>query len=51
MEIKRRLHLPELPLRIECYDISHWQGSQSVGSQVVFEKGQPSKKKNTAFII
>ena len=44
MEIKRRLKLPELPLRIECYDISHWQGSQSVGAQVVFEKGQASKK-------
>ena len=44
MEIKRRLHLSKFPLRIECYDISHWQGSQSVGSQAVFEKGQPSKK-------
>ena len=43
-EIKTRFHLPEIPLRIECYDISHWQGKQSIGSQVVFENGLPSKK-------
>jgi len=44
MEIKRRFKLPELPFRIECYDVSHWQGSQSVGSQVVFKEALPSKK-------
>lgn len=43
-EIQRRLHLPKLPLRIECYDISHWHGRHSVGSQVVFEYGEPNKK-------
>ena len=44
LEIKQRFKLTKLPLRIECYDISHWQGSYSVGSQVVFEEGLPLKK-------
>ena len=44
LEIKRRFKLPKLPFRIECYDVSHWQGSQSVGSQVVFKDTLPSKK-------
>lgn len=44
VEIKQRLRLPDLPFRIECYDISHWQGNQSVGSQAVFENAEPSKK-------
>ena len=43
-EIKAKLHLPEEPLRIECYDISNFQGSQSVASQVVFEEGLPKKE-------
>jgi excinuclease ABC subunit C len=42
-EIKERLGLPDLPMRIECYDISNFQGSESVASQVVFEEGVPSK--------
>ena len=44
IEIQNKFHLPKLPQRIECYDISHWQGSQSVGSGVVFEEGRPFKK-------
>ncbi|MBK7845369.1 MAG: excinuclease ABC subunit UvrC [Bdellovibrionales bacterium] len=40
-EIKRKLLLPEFPRRIECFDISNFQGSQTVASQVVFEEGQP----------
>ncbi|HVQ21720.1 MAG TPA: helix-hairpin-helix domain-containing protein, partial [Candidatus Saccharimonadia bacterium] len=32
---------PGPPLRIECYDISNFQGSESVGSMVVFEDGKP----------
>ena len=32
---------PAPPMRIECYDISNFQGAQSVGSMVVFEDGQP----------
>ena len=40
-EIERELHLPRLPLRIECYDISNIQGMAAVGSMVVFDKGKP----------
>ncbi len=43
-EIQHRLGLPELPLRIECFDISNFQGAESVASQVVFEDGVPSKE-------
>ncbi|MGL1701421.1 excinuclease ABC subunit UvrC, partial [Vibrio parahaemolyticus] len=31
------------PKRIECYDISHFQGTENVASQVVFEDGVPKK--------
>lgn len=40
-EIKRELHLPSLPSRMEGYDISNIQGMGAVGSMVVFEKGKP----------
>ena len=43
-EIQRKFHLQKLPIRMECYDISHWQGHQSVGSGVVFESAQAYKK-------
>lgn len=42
--IQEKLKLPELPRRIECYDISNFQGGQSVASQVVFYDGAPSKE-------
>jgi excinuclease ABC subunit C len=42
-EIQDKLGLKELPFRIECYDISNFQGSESVASQVVFEEGVPHK--------
>jgi len=42
-EIKERFGLPHRPVRIECYDISNFQGSETVASQVVFEDGVPSK--------
>ncbi|HAZ44596.1 MAG TPA: excinuclease ABC subunit C [Cyanobacteria bacterium UBA11369] len=38
------LDLPDLPRRIEGYDISHIQGSNAVGSQVVFIDGLPAKQ-------
>lgn len=41
--IQEKLKLPKLPRRIECYDISNFQGQESVGSQVVFEEGVPNK--------
>jgi len=40
-ELQEVLHLPRLPQRIECYDISNIQGTSAVGSMVVFEKGRP----------
>jgi excinuclease ABC subunit C len=40
-ELAAGLELPGPPFRIECYDISNVQGSDSVGSMVVFEEGKP----------
>src|SRR2546426_8716534 len=40
-ELAAALDLPGPPMRIECYDISNIQGSQTVGSMVVFEDGKP----------
>jgi excinuclease ABC subunit C len=41
--LQRELHLPAAPLRIECYDMSHLQGTDYVGSMVVFEDGLAKK--------
>jgi len=40
-ELAGVLGLPSPPLRIECYDISTIQGTNTVGSMVVFEEGRP----------
>jgi excinuclease ABC subunit C len=40
-ELWVELHLPRLPQRMECYDISDIQGTAAVGSMVVFEGGRP----------
>ncbi len=42
--IAKKLKLKEPPHRIECYDISHFQGAESVGSQVVVENGALAKE-------
>lgn len=42
-ELKAVLKLPEEPKRIECYDISHLSGTETVGSMVVFKKGEAAK--------
>lgn len=42
-ELKSRLHLSQPPHRIECYDISTFQGGNSVGSRVTFVDGMPFK--------
>ncbi|MFM7624491.1 MAG: excinuclease ABC subunit C, partial [Actinomycetota bacterium] len=39
-ELAQALELDELPLRIECFDISNIQGTSVVASMVVFEDGQ-----------
>ncbi len=40
-ELAMALGLPAAPMRIECYDISTIQGTNTVGSMVVFEEGRP----------
>jgi excinuclease ABC subunit C len=45
------LMLPELPTRIECFDISHIQGAETVASMVVWEDGQMKKSDYRKFII
>ncbi|MEI7056836.1 excinuclease ABC subunit UvrC [Nocardioides sp. CCNWLW239] len=50
-EIQEALELEEVPLRIECYDISHLQGTEIVASMVVFEDGLARKSEYRRFII
>jgi excinuclease ABC subunit C len=45
------LALPELPKRIECFDISHIQGAETVASLVVWEDGRMKKSDYRKFII
>jgi excinuclease ABC subunit C len=45
------LMLPELPQRIECFDISHIQGAETVASMVVWEDGKMKKSDYRKFII
>jgi excinuclease ABC subunit C len=42
-ELREALNLESLPLRIECYDISHAMGQDPVGSMVVFQDALPKK--------
>ncbi|MCL5257231.1 MAG: excinuclease ABC subunit UvrC, partial [Chloroflexi bacterium] len=50
-ELKEALGLGKLPCRIECYDISNTQGTNAVGSMVVFENGSPKKSDYRRFKI
>ena len=50
-ELQDWLDLPEAPLRIECYDNSHIQGSDYVSSMVVFEDGLPNKREYRRFKV
>ncbi len=45
------LTLPDLPKRIECFDISHIQGAETVASMVVWEDGKMKKSDYRKFII
>jgi excinuclease ABC subunit C len=49
--LESALGLPEPPKRIECFDISHIQGSDTVASMVVFEDGRMKKSDYRKFII
>lgn len=51
VELQETLELPEALMRIECYDISHVQGTNVVASMVVFEDGLPKKSDYRKFSI
>jgi excinuclease ABC subunit C len=50
-ELQQALELPDVPKRIECYDISNIQGTNAVGSMVVFYEGRPRKSDYRRFSI
>ncbi len=49
--LKRDLHLASIPRRIECFDISHFHGSETVASMVSFLDGKPRKSEYRKFKI
>lgn len=50
-ELQEALALDDAPLRIECFDVSHVQGTNVVASMVVFEDGLPRKSEYRRFIV
>jgi excinuclease ABC subunit C len=50
-ELQEAIGLPDLPKRIECFDISHIQGAETVASMVVWEDGKMKKSDYRKFII
>ena len=50
-DIQMALGMPEAPLRMECFDVSHLSGTNVVASMVVFEDGLPKKKHYRRFNI
>lgn len=50
-ELRDALELDRAPLRIECYDVSHTQGTHQVASMVVFEDGLAKKADYRHFIV
>ena len=50
-DIQEALGMPEAPLRMECYDVSHLSGTNIVASMVVFEDGLPRKDQYRRFSI
>ena len=51
LQLQEALNLPRTPRRIECYDISHVQGTSQVASMVVFEDGKPKRSDYKRFRI
>lgn len=51
IDLQETLNLPDFPRRMECYDISHFQGGQTVASMVVFVNGVPDKSQYRRFKI
>lgn len=49
--LQEALSLPDLPERIECFDISHIQGAETVASMVVWEKGAMNKQEYRKFQV
>jgi len=49
--LKRDLRMEKLPRRIECFDISHIQGTDTVASMVVFQDGKPRKSEYRKYKI
>jgi excinuclease ABC subunit C len=50
-EIQEALGLDDVPLRVECYDVSHHQGAEVVASMVVFEDGLARKSEYRRFVV
>lgn len=50
-ELRQTLNLPAAPVRIECFDISHFQGAETVASMVVWEKGRMRKSGYRSYIV
>lgn len=50
-ELARELGLPSVPRRLECFDVSHIQGAETVASLAVFEDGRPSPDQYRRFKI
>ncbi|WP_022929211.1 excinuclease ABC subunit UvrC [Patulibacter americanus] len=50
-DLQAALGLDRLPMRVECYDISHLMGSETVASMVVLEGGMPAKDQYRRFVI
>lgn len=50
-DLQKYLNLTKAPLRMECFDISHIQGSETVASMVVFQDGKPDKNSYRRFKI
>ncbi len=50
-ELQEYLDLPAAPLRVECFDVSHTQGTHQVASMVVFEDGAPRKSDYRHFVV